>query len=427
MKTDGVRTATWSACVGGLMLCGGGWAVPVPLDNPFLLTSDSCGIDSCADQDPVVAGSPGGRFLVSWVRHDAHAPGSAILLARLFRSSGKAPRPEIEVNSGLPPFAHPPAVALAANGSYLVTWSNGSFNPDAALARRLTGNGVPTGDPFAIAGAVSTIGGGQETANERPAISASPDDGFVVAWINFYPPFEFFDGSPPAVVAQRFDASGTPLGNVIGVNATAGTVGNGGPAVCTDSDGGTVVAWVSARSHLLPQVPPQGAGVSARHLGADGNPAGGEILIAPPTGQQAAVAVGCGGRGSFLVVWQSDQAPGARGTTILAQEFNRAGHPIGGGPHQINATGRGNQQSPALSRGPDGTFVVVWENEMPHGGRLLARRVAGNGVPLSDEFEVVTGLDLGQHPRISHYGAAGNFIVVWSQANRLFARRYAPE
>jgi hypothetical protein len=403
-------------------------AAPLPLEAPFVLTPDACpsALYPCSYGDPVVVGTPGGRFLVGWVRTDVHPMGSSTLLARLFRSSGSAPRPEIQLNTGLPPYALPPAAAIDANGSYLVTWSNGSAAPDAVLARHLSAYGQPLGDPFFVAGAVSSFGGSAgQSADQAPAIAASPDGGFVVAWLTFMPPYQFFDGSPPEIVAQRYGAAGAPVGEIIAVSVAAGTVGAQGPAACTDSDGGTVLAWVSARSHIIPTVPPADAGVSARRLAADGSVTGGEIVVAPPNGLHAAVAVGCGARGSFLVVWQSDQVAGVSGASMLAQHFNRAGQPVGGGPYRLNTTGIGTSQAPALSLSPDGTFVVVWEDESGS-GHLVGRRVAGNGRPLSAEFEIASGLGPGiRQAAISHYGTAGEFIVVWSQSAQLFARRYA--
>jgi hypothetical protein len=103
----------------------------------------------------------------------------------------------------------------------------------------------------------------------------------------------------------------------------------------------------------------------------------------------------------------------------------RRRRPVGGGPYRLNTTGIGSSQAPALSLSPDGTFVAVWEDEAGS-GRLVGRRVAGNGRPLSAEFEVASGLGPGiRMPAISHYGTAGEFIVVWSQSAQLFARRYA--
>jgi hypothetical protein len=74
------------------------------------------------------------------------------------------------------------------------------------------------------------------------------------------------------------------------------------------------------------------------------------------------------------------------------------------------------QTYPALTRGPDGAFVVVWtsaEQDGSHRG-IFGQRFTKEGVAIGPEFQVnqVTFSDQ-TRPRIAS-DAAGNFVVVWS-------------
>jgi hypothetical protein len=54
-------------------------------------------------------------------------------------------------------------------------------------------------------------------------------------------------------------------------------------------------------------------------------------VVQPPTGAAAAAAVGCGSRDAFVVVWQSDQIPGAAHAGILARRYTQINNPLPGG------------------------------------------------------------------------------------------------
>ena len=56
----------------------------------------------------------------------------------------------------------------------------------------------------------------------------------------------------------------------------------------------------------------------------------------------------------------------------------------------------------------------------------MPRRVDGFGNPLSDEFEIATGLAPGERPTVTHYGTTGTFVVAWPLNHHIWARRYGP-
>ena len=93
--------------------------------------------------------------------------------------------------------------------------------------------------PIGVETQVNTAtAGDQETASAR-SIAMDDAGNSVVVWTSFGQ-----DGSTAGVYAQRFNASGTPLGSEFRVNQS--TFGNQiGAVVTMNSQGDFVVAWAS--------------------------------------------------------------------------------------------------------------------------------------------------------------------------------------
>src|SRR4051794_24379083 len=79
------------------------------------------------------------------------------------------------------------------------------------------------------------------TASDQynPAVSALSEGGYVVTWMSYGQ-----DGSDWGIYAQRYDASGNPVGSETRVNTTTAS-NQFNPAVTALADGGYVVTWAS--------------------------------------------------------------------------------------------------------------------------------------------------------------------------------------
>ena len=237
--------------------------------------------------------------------------------------------PEIPVNQVTAGDQVSPAVAVEADGGYVVAWVSGAST---IAARRFDRAGAPRGPEFPVS--VVPIG-----ANARPAVAAHPGGGFVVAW-------HAADASFNGIFARHFDASGTPTAGPVAVNlATAGDELHpriaGGPL-------GYAVAWQG------------GSTVVARLLNAVGTPLGVEIQVG--TGILPAVAW----RGNGLAFAWTDS-----GDDVYVRLFDGAGAPVG-------LTSVANGANPPMTvcpvcfawytrRGigvaaaPNGSFAVTWD------------------------------------------------------------------
>ena len=256
-------------------------------------------------------------------------------------------------------------------------------------------------------------------------MAATNDGGYIVAWTNLLPAGNGFPGSTPQVLARKLNSTGAPVGTQVKIST--GLVNGDRPDVCVDSLGRPVVVWTSVDGFPLFQ--PNHQGVSLRQLTAAGAPMGtAESVVAAPLATSAKPAVSCGGGGTFVVVWHSDQPPAAERSDILGQRYSRLGRKVGPA-FPINTTTANEQRSPSIAHDPKGNFVVVWQSYL--GGTktgIHGRRFGATGNALSPEFEVTSSTTtiLGS-PDVATIGTAGNFVVVWQNGPQgLRGERFTP-
>jgi hypothetical protein len=377
------------------------WAQPKP-GRLFLLSSCS----NCVTHLPTVAGNAAGDVFASW--EELQNVVQQAIVARAFNASqtplgDEFPVDRAAASAGPPQFDG--AAATDANGNFVLAWATISDDQSAILAQRFDAGGNPRGGPIEVA---SDPASSPSTPSDfKPAIAATPDGGFVVVWVSLVtgdqPP------GPPRVMSRRFGASGAPAGPA--VQLSTGLALGDRPSVCVSGTGRIHAAWTFADA--FHPFEPNLAGVAVRRLSAVDAPFGPEQVVAPALASDSAVAISCGPVNSYVVAWHTDQPPAVSGTDIVAQRFNRRGRATGG-PFLVNQIADQNQRNPALFHDPSGAFVVVWEGKPGGVNGVRGRRFAGDGTPLSDEFQVCNG-GRGDvpplRPAISGLGVQGGFVV----------------
>src|SRR4030095_8715514 len=104
---------------------------------------------------------------------------------------------------------------------------------------------------------------------------------------------------PDSIPARRFDASGVPLGADFQVNVYT-SFNQTAPAIAPDPDGGFVVTWASDGQDG------DGSAVIARRYDGTGSPQGDEFRVNTYTPSwQVFPAVASVGAGEFVTVWES--------------------------------------------------------------------------------------------------------------------------
>lgn len=190
------------------------------------------------------------------------------------------------------------------------------------------------------------------------------------------------------IFARRLGPDGPPQGGPFRVNADpAGEQRR--PTVAMLADGGFVVAWDTGTRAVF-----------FRRYGPDGAPRDPADRRASSTitGSHFNPAVAALPGGAFVIAWQFAGAADRDGDGVLVQRYDAGGAPAGGSARPYDAANDdGVQSGPALASGPDGTFVVAWEEQTlgatPAEDRsaILFSRYSRSGAALALARPVATG------------------------------------
>jgi hypothetical protein len=278
-----------------------------------------------------------------------------------------------------------------------------------------------TGAPVGTEFIVNTYTIGYQAIPLFKGIAADDKNNFAVVWQDGTPTVNGVDGSLAGVFGQRFDSSGAKLGADFRVN-TYTTGIQRWPRVAVRHDGQFVVVWQSNGQDG------NAYGVFGQRFRANGAPLGPEFLVNTyTTGVQAYGNIGFARDNTFVVVWHSAQD--GNGLGIFGQRFDANGGPVGV-EFQVNSYTTGNQYFPSLAVAEDGSFVVAFFSSDGNALGVGARRFDPAGNALGADFVVntyTTGLQF--FPNVDS-DELGNFTVSWHSLNQdgsaygIFAQRF---
>ncbi len=240
-------------------------------------------------QYSAVAVDDDGDFVVAWgsFTQDGSMFG---LFARRFGSTGAASGGEFQVSSHTLSDQLLPSVASAANGDFVMVWSSREQDGSqfGVFARRFTSAGAALASEFRVN--AQTMG-----SQLYSEVAADADGDFVVVWWDL----GAVDGDGGAVLARRFNSSGSTLATPFVVNV--GTLGDQGrPDVAMDAEGDFVIAWMSDLHD------PSGLEVFARRFASSGDARTGDLRVNSHTdGHHLAPRVGADASGDFVVTWST--------------------------------------------------------------------------------------------------------------------------
>lgn len=150
-----------------------------------------------------VAMAPDGRFVIVWTR-DTGVGDAGDVFFRLYGSDGTPHGPETCANETAASSRKHVSVGISDDGGFVVAWDDFGRHGElfGVVARRFGPDGSPVGAEFVV---------NTHTRSDHfhPSVAVAPDGRFVVAWTG-----DALDGSFYGVLAQRFDASGRPLGSL---------------------------------------------------------------------------------------------------------------------------------------------------------------------------------------------------------------------
>jgi hypothetical protein len=327
-----------------------------------------------ADQLRADVDAEDGRGLAVW--QDRRAPNSRIF-ARAFGeralSGGEfalplaaAGTPAAEPPGGaalsggaaLPGGAERPRVALRPGGSALVVWVQRERERARLLGQVVTLEG-------AAGSAVIELDAREDGSLGHAAVCAlSGERGWLAAWPR---------GRSEGVWSRRIAPDGTAEGALRRLSEPREAEVS--DVEVAELDGGrTIAAW---SSHRLDAPREQGWSVRARLLDVSGAPRGAELDFESgrsPEAWDPAIAPARGG--GFLMAWCSGPPTDAT-RDVCVRLFDERGKPDG--PLLTPCYLANEQDFPDVARLPDGSFAIVWEDDVSYYDHVYLRRVLANG------------------------------------------------
>lgn len=282
-----------------------------------------------------IAMNPDGSFVITWT---SGADGSGDVFFQRYNASGVAQGSQTQVHSATTGDQSFSTLAVAEDGTFVVTWSGNQTGNYDIYYRRFSALGAP----ISAEARVNTTLIGNQTWSD---VAVDPAGNFTVTWTSD----GNADGDGTAVMTRLFTATGTAFTGEIIVNGfTTGNQGNS--TIAVDASGNFVITWESNLEDT------SGWGIFAQRFNFFGTKIGDPIAINQTTNlDQRFPTVASNADGNFIIVWSSFST--ATDWDIQARRFT-----------QIKPTARNDSAST-----PKNTPVTVnvLTNDTPPSGATL--------------------------------------------------------
>jgi VCBS repeat-containing protein len=355
---------------------------------------------------PAIALLADGGFVVAWQSDSGDDTGRLGIFVQRYDASGNKVGAETLVFRLINQTN--PSVAALTNGGFVVTF-DASPPPAPTYLGYDIRSALFNADGTRVNGVVTDFNGLGDFAS---SVAGLPDGGFVVAWQS-----EQADGTYDILV-QRHDASGIWVGSAVQANSTFAN-GQFEPHVAVLAGGGFVVAWQSEAQDG------SGLGIFGRRFDANGIAVGGEFQINSYTSNDQVNASIAGlSTGGFVVVWESTEQDGSSGG-IYGQIYDASGNRVGD-EFPINRYTPNWQGNPTVTAFADGSFVVIWQSagQDGSGDGIYGQLFSSTGQRVGEEF-LINGTTAGSQvdPVVTVLGP-NDFEVAWTSGGDIFARHF---
>jgi hypothetical protein len=265
----------------------------LPAEPEFQINSHTTGTQTY----PAVAGNDNGDCIVVW--WGPSTDDDLGVVGQLFSSGTTPVGDNFQVNSHTTNLQQSSDVAMTPTGEFVAVWlGEGPGDTNGAHARRFDSSGIPLGDDFTV----NTLAGRPEM---EPAVAVDANGAFVVAYhtMCFGGGPDCPDNEGESVWARRFDSSGTGQGSEFPVNSFMAGRQSLADVAMTPT-GEFIVVWESGNGNPLPDG--SMTAVRGQAFTAAGSPDGMEFpinTVSPGAQEMARVAAQPGGE--IVVVWGS--------------------------------------------------------------------------------------------------------------------------
>ncbi len=304
-----------------------------------------------------------------------------------------------------------PAVSALPGGGWVVAWWEVDGGVEVVRCRAVSRGGTPLGVQDEVLDQNLTFG--------PPAIARLDDGRSIVVW-------RTVDGSTASIRGRFVADDGSPQGGVLENLATSANPFNPTVDVASAPGGGFVVAMSTASAVLV------------RRFDAAGTPLAGTQpadTLSGPVKDHARIAR-LAGEGGHAVVWESTQSAGGD-TGSLSVQWRRlaASGSFVGVEQQANSFTTGNQVHPDVAPTPDGGFAILWSSQPdiplapegePRGDGIDLRRFRADGSPRGPEVTISSSGSPPARDPVLAAGPDGDLAASWGEGNLIAARRLGP-
>ncbi|MHA4866224.1 calcium-binding protein [Duganella sp. PWIR1] len=340
-----------------------------------------------------------GGYVVAYRDFDSGGDG---IVARLFDAEGQPVGAEQRVNSVEPGDQRSPSVSALDDGGYVVLW-NSNNNPvlsgtpswDIKLQRFDSAGNKVDGEVL-----VNTTTDFQQ---RFPVATGLGDYGYIVTWQSG----QDGGGTSNGIYAQKYNWDGSKNGGEFQLNTTTDGPQEA-PMIERLSDGSLVVVWRSVS--LANQ-----ASYVMQHLDTYGNKTGAETMIIDCVNDYVGnIHISWLSTGGFVVTWTATPPGGT--VQVLARAFTASGVAVGDGPLVV-ADGSSGHYASDVQGLDDGSFMVVWDSQEANGASsIMVRRYDGATQDALTDNLVVSdhpGYGTKNFPTLATSGD-GSIVVSWS-------------
>ncbi len=299
-----------------------------------------------------------------------------------------------------------PAIAMAADGTYVVVWTQLTFGSTIdrdVFFRRFDA----TGNPLTAATRANAI---TTDLQESPAIGMNKDGTFVIAWEHNWNSDAGGSSFKPQLRGRLFNAQGQPQGSELTL-ATADDYT--GYSVGVDGAGNFVVGWSSL------DVGGFQYDIHAQRWSSAGVTQGSQIDLTPSTDATGIYpAISVNDSGAFILGYRE-----SGNTNLYAHIFNASGVQQGQ-RISVGSSSFNSNTGPALALRNNGEFIVGYS----FSSAITAVRFAADGSRIGGQVNVEADNPASDRPGLA-VEPDGDFIVSWrrNSPGSFFARRFVAD
>ncbi len=389
---------------GGSGGSGGGSDVPGPGTPPSGSSDTPISLPIVGGGSPAVASDAAGNSVLVWA--DA-----GLILAQRLDYLGQTAGMQFVVNTTAFSIQSDPDVAMDANGNFIVVWSGSDINGYTTVYGRLfDSTGKALGSQFLVAPTMTTI-------QQQPSVARDVKGDFAVTWTRYNQVGDKYGN----IVGRFFDSTGKPITGEFAVSTTL-TRSNEFSDVAIADNGNIAVTWQSQSATA------DGWDIYGQRISAAGSKLGGEFRVNNSTSNiQISPHISADATGNYVIVWQSYLQDGSD-YGVYARRYSAAGAALDGNEVRINETVLNRQYQPDVAVARSGGYTIVWtafgqDDLITKDYGIYARMYNADGSSAASEFRINATTRGDQiTPAVSRNATNGNYTVVWTSPSGIFAR-----